>query len=164
MDYGTIASGFVSQFCHLLSGQIIQPLCAPISSLENRHFKSFVFKKLMFITEFIIDKVDWHLRQNKHYVSISSHYELRFLTDNILEHMVVPTDLKVTSEYMWNLKYNTNELTYKTDSQTGNRHVIAKTEGEEGVLEWDFETSGCRLVYIAWINNKILLYSTGNYI
>ena len=72
----------------------------------------------MWTIEFIIDKVDWRLIQNKHYVSISSHYELRFLTDNILEHTEVPTDLRVASEYMWNLKYDTNELTYKTDSQT----------------------------------------------
>ena len=36
--------------------------------------------------------------------------------------------------YMWNLKYDTNELIYKTeaDSQTENRFVVAK-----GKREWD---------------------------
>ena len=33
--------------------------------------------------------------------------------------------------YMWNLKYDTNELIYETerDSQTENRLVVAKVEG-----------------------------------
>ena len=35
--------------------------------------------------------------------------------------------------------------------------------GREG-MEWEFESSRCKLLYIEWINNKILLYSTGNYI
>ena len=29
---------------------------------------------------------------------------------------------------------------------------------------WEFETSICKLPYIGWINNKVLLYSTGKYI
>ena len=33
-------------------------------------------------------------------------------------------------------------------------------------LDWEFEISRCRLLilYTEWINNKILLYTTGNYI
>ena len=31
-------------------------------------------------------------------------------------------------------------------------------------MEWDFGISICELLYIGWINNNILLYSTGNYI
>ena len=35
---------------------------------------------------------------------------------------------------MWNLKYDTNELIYEreTDSQTENRLVVAKREGQQG--------------------------------
>ena len=33
-----------------------------------------------------------------------------------------------------------------------------------GRLDWEFGISRCKLLYIEWINNKILLYSTGNYI
>ena len=29
---------------------------------------------------------------------------------------------------------------------------------------WGFGISRCKLVYREWINNKVLLYSTGNYI
>ena len=31
-------------------------------------------------------------------------------------------------------------------------------------MDWKFGTSRCKLLYIEWINNKVLLYSTGNYI
>ena len=31
-------------------------------------------------------------------------------------------------------------------------------------MEWEFGVSRSKLLYINWINNKILLYSTGNYI
>ena len=30
-------------------------------------------------------------------------------------------------------------------------------------MEWKFGISRCKLLYIGWINNKVLLYSTGNY-
>ena len=33
-----------------------------------------------------------------------------------------------------------------------------------GRTDWNFEISRCKLVYIEWINNKILLYNTRNYI
>ena len=31
-------------------------------------------------------------------------------------------------------------------------------------MTWEFGVSRCQLLYIEWINNKVLLYSTGNYI
>ena len=31
-------------------------------------------------------------------------------------------------------------------------------------MKWEFEISRSKLVYIGWINNKVLQYSTGNYI
>ena len=31
-------------------------------------------------------------------------------------------------------------------------------------MDWEFGISGCKLSYRGWINNKFLLYSTGNYI
>ena len=45
-----------------------------------------------------------------------------------------------------------------------NRLVVAKGEGDGGGKDWEFGISRCKLVYIGWINNKVLLYSTGNYI
>ena len=31
-------------------------------------------------------------------------------------------------------------------------------------MEWEVGVSRCKLFYIEWINNKVLLYSTGNFI
>ena len=67
--------------------------------------------------------------------------------------------------YLRNLKYDTNELVYERerDSQTENRLVVAKGEGE-GWRDWKFGVSRCKLLSREWINNKVLLYSTENYI
>ena len=29
-------------------------------------------------------------------------------------------------------------------------------------MDWEFGISRCKLVYVEWINNKVLLYGTGN--
>ena len=42
--------------------------------------------------------------------------------------------------------------------------MVAKGEGGGGGIDWEFGVSRCKLLYIGWINNKVLLYSTGNYI
>ena len=31
-------------------------------------------------------------------------------------------------------------------------------------MDWEFGISRCKLLYIGWINYKVLLYSAGNYI
>ena len=31
-------------------------------------------------------------------------------------------------------------------------------------MDWEFGVSRCKLLYIEWINKKVLLYSTGKYI
>jgi len=53
---------------------------------------------------------------------------------------------------MSNLKYDTNE----------NRLAVAM--GEEGGIgkDWEFGISRGKLLYIKWMNNKVLLYSTRN--
>ena len=30
--------------------------------------------------------------------------------------------------------------------------------------DWEFEASRCKLLHLEWINNKVLLHSTGKYI
>ena len=67
--------------------------------------------------------------------------------------------------YIWNLKYGINEPIYKTDSKDiENRPVASKGEKDRGRKDWELGISRCKLLYIGWINNKVLLYSTGNYI
>ena len=36
--------------------------------------------------------------------------------------------------------------------------------GSWGGMEWEVVVSSCMLLYTEWINNKVLLYSTENYI
>ena len=31
-------------------------------------------------------------------------------------------------------------------------------------MDWEFGVSRCKLLYLEWISNEILLYSTGDYI
>ena len=42
--------------------------------------------------------------------------------------------------------------------------MVAKGEEGGGGKDWEFRISRCKLAYVECINNKILLYSTGNYI
>ena len=45
-----------------------------------------------------------------------------------------------------------------------NRLVVTKGEEVRGGVEWEVGFSRCKLLYTKWINNKVLLYSTENYI
>ena len=51
--------------------------------------------------------------------------------------------------YIWKLKYDTNELIYKPETDIENRLVVAK-EGRvgKGGMNWEFGTSRCKLLYI----------------
>ena len=66
---------------------------------------------------------------------------------------------------MWNLKYDTNEHNYETEKDRPREQTCGCQVGEGGGgKDWEAGISRCKLVYIGWINNKVLLYSTGNYI
>ena len=41
--------------------------------------------------------------------------------------------------------------------------MLSQEEGFEGGMECDVRLSRCKLSYREWINNKVLLYSTGRY-
>ena len=62
---------------------------------------------------------------------------------------------------MWNLKYDTNEPIYGTE--TDSRPQRTDLRLPRGRKDWEFGISRCKLVYIGWMNNKGLLCSTGNY-
>ena len=67
---------------------------------------------------------------------------------------------------MWNLKYDTDELTHETEigSQTENRLVVAQAEGGGGGMDCEFGVSRCKLLWRERINNKVKLDNSGNYI
>jgi len=66
----------------------------------------------------------------------------------------IPYDLT----YMWNVKYDKMNISMK-QTDIDNRFVTAK--GGEGGKDWEFGISRCKLLYIEWIKNRVLLYSTG---
>ena len=53
---------------------------------------------------------------------------------------------------------NSNRLTQRTDLW------LSRGRGNGGGMDWKFGVGKCKLLHIEWINNKVLLYSTGNYI
>ena len=65
---------------------------------------------------------------------------------------------------MWNLKYDTVEPIYETEteSEAQRKDVVAKAGVGEG--RTGSRVIRCKLIYIGWTNNKVLPYSTGNYI
>ena len=65
--------------------------------------------------------------------------------------------------YTWNLKYGTNlkSTKQKQSHRHRNRPMVAKEEGRGSRMD---RVWGCKLLYLEWISNDVLLYSTGNYI
>ena len=57
---------------------------------------------------------------------------------------------------MWNLKYGTNELIYKRDSQTQITDWWLPRGRRE--RDWEFDISRRKAFYTGWIHNKVLLY------
>ena len=41
--------------------------------------------------------------------------------------------------------------------------MVAKAEEGGGGMDWKFGINRCKILHIGWINNKLLLWSTGNY-
>ena len=42
--------------------------------------------------------------------------------------------------------------------------VVAKGYGRGRWIDWEFGVGRCKQLHLEFINNKVLLYSTGNYI
>ena len=68
--------------------------------------------------------------------------------------------------YMWNLKCDTIGHLWNRNTliDMENRLVVAKGKAAGGRVDWEFGISRYKLLYIKWINNTVLLYSTGNFI
>ena len=52
----------------------------------------------------------------------------------------------------------------KRFTDTENRLMVAKGQVGQGGMDWEFGINRCKLEYIKWIKNKVLLHSTGSYI
>ena len=56
--------------------------------------------------------------------------------------------------YMWNLKYDTNESIYETESGAQRIDWWLPRGGVWGGMEWETGVSRCKLVYIEWTNTR----------
>ena len=68
---------------------------------------------------------------------------------------------------MWNLKKMTHmNLSVKQKQIHSHREQTCGCQWGGAVRgkDWEFGMSRCKLLFIGWINNKVLLYNTGNYI
>ena len=45
-----------------------------------------------------------------------------------------------------------------------NRLVVAKRDKGGNELDWEFGVNRCKLLHLEWIDNKVLLCTTGNYV
>ena len=66
--------------------------------------------------------------------------------------------------HIWNLKYDTNELRYKTETDSRCREQTCGCQGRGGGNGMEIGVSRCKLLHLEWVSNEILLHSTGNYI
>ena len=62
---------------------------------------------------------------------------------------------------MQNLKRN--ELVYKTETDSEDELMVVRGEESGKGIVKEFGIDTYSLLYLKWINNKDLLYSTGNY-
>ena len=83
---------------------------------------------------------------------------------NILSEVSQKKTNAIDITYMWNLKYDTNECIYENKQTHRHREhiVVVKGECNGEEMEWEYGFSRCKLLYVEWINNKVLLYGTRN--
>ena len=76
------------------------------------------------------------------------------------KHHRIPLICGIQNMTKWTYLQNRNRLI-----DIENRLVLLpRWKGSRGGLDWEFGTGRCKLLHIEWINNKVLFYSTGNYI
>ena len=61
---------------------------------------------------------------------------------------------------MWNIKYDTNELIYKRESNTKTERTDLWLPKGRQEKDWEFGISRSKLLHIGWID-KVLLHGTG---
>ena len=56
---------------------------------------------------------------------------------------------------MWNIKYDTNEHTYKTETNSQTQRTDLWLPRGRGEKEERIGINRCKLLYIHWMNNKV---------
>ena len=111
----------------------------------------------------------WCIYTMKYYSVIKNNEIMPFVTSWMELEIIILSKSKRERQipydiiYMWNRKHDINELLWNRKRLTDieNRLVVAKGAG--GGMNWESGVSRCKLLFTEWIN-KVLLYSTMNYI
>ena len=63
----------------------------------------------------------------------------------------------------WNLIYGTNEPFHRKETHgLGEQTCDCQGGGGGSGMDWESGVNRCKLLYLDWISNEILMYSTGN--
>ena len=124
-------------------------------------FRYTVVKALFFPFPLIL-RLKYYIFNKRRYLGLFTyafHKELLFPKSE--RKRQIPYDIT----YMWDLKYDTNELIYETTDSEIQKPDFWLPVGAEGGRrkDWKFGISRCKLVYVEWISSKIQLYSMGSY-
>ena len=120
-----------------------------------------------------LDKEMWYMSTMECYSAIKKNEIMSFAATWMqLEFSILSEVNQKEKDTMWYHLYVESKIWHKwTYLQNRNRLtdieirlVVAKGEGGGTGMDWDFGVGRCKLLYLEWINNKVLLYSTGNYI
>ena len=64
---------------------------------------------------------------------------------------------------IWNLIYGTNKPFHRKETHVlGEETCGCQGGGGRSRMDWESGVNRCKLLYLEWISNEILLYSTGN--
>ena len=66
--------------------------------------------------------------------------------------------------YKWNLKYDTNEPIYKTETDSYTQKSECCCQGVRREIDREFGVGICKQLHLEGINSKLLLYVTGDYV
>ena len=116
----------------------------------------------------------WYIYTMEYYSALKKNKIMPFAATWADPEIIILSEVsqKEKDKYIWYHLFMESKIRHKwtylqdrnrlTDRE--NRLVVAKGEGGGGGKDWEFGISTCKLLYTGWINNKVLLHNTGNYI
>ena len=107
----------------------------------------------------------WFIHTMKYYLAIKKNEIMPFTAtwmqlEIILSMSARERQVPCGVTYVWNLKYGTNELIYKTeiDSVIEIKLAVARKVWGGRRVDWEFGIGQCKLLHLEWINGKVLSY------
>ena len=114
----------------------------------------------------------WYIYTMEYYSAVKKNEIMPFAVTWMQLEIIILSEVSQKDKSIWYHQYVESKIWHKWTylwtrnriRDIENRLVVAKWEEGRRGLDWEFGIGRWKLVYIEWINNKVLLYSTGNYI